>query len=137
VQLIEESKTEVVILPLSDTEYKIKDYTLFVDKNKVTCHYKSNFERDFYTKQCAILYVLNKIGKSHKRANEVVTLDDEILRFKSDEVVLTSFISRMRATDFNRTEIAEHKLLAVKSKLKQATESIKKYCFLTKYQKRI
>lgn len=132
-----ETSRNLVILPIDDKHFQIKDYTLTILEDKVLCGHKRYPTIEFHTKQCAILYVLSSLRGDINTLVTAERLDKDLFYLKNEKIVLENLISRTFKSDPFTADVAESKLTVVKSKIKQVLESVKKYCFLTKYQKRI
>jgi len=126
-----------VILPWDSKNFQIKDYIITLEDEKVLVSHNLVPVKEFYTKQCAILYVISLLANDIMGIIKVEKLDRELFFLKNDQAVLESVMKRTVTTDPFKSQVVEHKLIVVQGKIKQVLETIKKYCFLTKYQKRI
>lgn len=130
-------KSETVILAIDNQNFQIKDYFLEIKNDRAVCRHKKDVIGEFYTKQCAVLYILSEINKRYATSAELVRLDTQILNLKADKEIMTHQAKRILKTDRFKAEVLYHRLTEVDARLKKAVESVKKYHYLAKYQKGI
>lgn len=130
-------QSENVLLAVDDQTFQIKDYTIEVQEDKVACKRKDKLLRDFHTKQCAVLYVLNLAANKAHIAWKLEDLDDQIYKLKTKEDFLKAQAPLIFKKDQDRGEVLYHKLTEIKARLSKVLGTVKKYSFLAKYQKGI
>lgn len=92
----------------------------------------------FHSKTCAIIYVVNNIRNNIPNSIEIESLDNEIYRLKTTADLLKLKMHRqLRQGNIEAFGLLNNKYTEVAARLNAAIAKIKKYCYLTKYNKGI
>lgn len=136
-ELKKQSRTPL-ILPRgnNNTEFTIDDWQLTVGKNQVICKKYKQDPIVFYSKTCAVMYILSELSNDWATAVSVTSLDNDMNRFTVDSEILRYKMKKsLKYGDSERFTMLNNKHSEVAARLNQATNNIQKYCYLTKYNK--
>ena len=136
-ELKKQSKVPL-ILPKgnSTTEFTIDDWQLIIGVDQVVCKKYKQDPLTFYSKTCAIVYILSELSNNWPMAISITTLDKDVYRLTTDSMVLRHKMKKsLKSCNFERFTLLNNKHSEVSARLTQATGNIQKYCYLTKYNK--
>ena len=126
-----------LIFQHGDSSYVIKDWTITVDPDgQAICKKPLRDPVIFFSKTCAIIYVLSEISNRCMWAISISRLDEQVGRYTTDaEILQHKMRKNLKSQNYDRFGLLSSKYTETKSRLDQAVLNVKKYCRLTKYNK--
>lgn len=123
----------------NQNEYEVRDWCITVQaQDQIVCQRTNMDPLMFHNKTCAIIYVLNDLQNSTQNTLTIRDLDREIYHLRAMSELLKFKIQRARRSGTSDTLILlQNKYSEAAARLNGAIAKIKKYCYLTKYNKGI
>ena len=116
---------------------EISNWTIVVELPElVVCTKKLQDPIIFHSKTCAIIYVVNELDNNIANAITIQDLDQKLFRLRNEIGLLTVKMRNKSARD-DAFLLLNNRYSEAAANLNLAISKVKKYCYLTKYNKGI